>query len=201
VDARRVRRYAIDDDDILPELPSVEEGRRIARISRLMRKGSSLDEENEKRWSVDGGDYCIYCLVEGGKHVRYIGITNCSPEQRLRQHMGDCGRGKNAYKENWIRSCRDRGAAVTIHVLRAGLPAARAGMLEVELIRFFRKAFRLVNTHAGGATGYAGLSEESREKHRINTEKGIMAAIERELQAEDVARGYCIIDDDYWDRA
>jgi hypothetical protein len=90
---------------------------------------------------------------------------------------------------------------VTIHVVRAGLTAVRAGLLEVELIRFFRKTFQLVNTHAGGATGYAGLSEESREKHRINTEKGIMAAIDREIEAEDLARGYCILDDDYWDQA
>jgi len=67
--------------------------------------------------------------------------------------------------------------------------------MEIELIRFFKKAFRLVNTHSGGATGYAGLSEESKEKHRINTEKGLIASWEREQKAIDIARGYCILDE------
>jgi hypothetical protein len=41
------------------------------------------------------------------------------------------------------------------------------------LIRFFGKAFRLVNSHEGGETGYAGLSAESREKHMLNTAIGL----------------------------
>jgi hypothetical protein len=164
-------------------------------LTRIYRKGSTIEAERAKRWSQATGDYSIYCLLENDQHVRYFGITNQSPESRLRQHIADCGRGKNYYKENWIRSCRSRSIPVKIRIVRAGLTAERAGFMEIELIRFFKKSFRLVNTHSGGATGYAGLSAESREKHRINTEKGLNAAWEREQEAIDMARGYCILDE------
>ena len=154
------------DNHIFPTLKSLT---RYAWLSRMLRAGLSLQDIQDKRWSIDSGDYSLYCLVEAGKHVRYIGITNQSPANRLRQHFADCGREKNVYKENWLRSCRRRGVEVTIHILRSGLTAERAGMMEFELIRFLKKPFSLVNTHAGGSTGYAGLSEESKEKHRVNT--------------------------------
>jgi len=41
---------------------------------------------------------------------------------------------------------------------------------------------------------YTGLSEESKEKHRINTEKGIMASFWREVETEDMDRGCCLLE-------
>ena len=179
-------------------LPTPARCRRLAWLNRMLRSGLTLEEIEAKRWSKDSGEYSIYCLAENGKRVRYIGITNQSAEVRLRQHLADCGRGRNLYKENWIRSCVSKGVPVTIHIVRSGLPSDRACMIEFELIRFFKRPFALVNTHAGGATGYAGLSEESREKHRINTEKGLMASWEREQEAIDMARGYCLLEEWEW---
>lgn len=176
-------------------LPTAKRCVRMAWLNRLLRSGLSVEEIEAQRWSRDEGDYSIYCLAENGKRVRYIGITNQAPELRLRQHLADCGRGRNLYKENWIRSCIKRGVPITIHVVRSGLTADRACMMEFELIRFFKKVFTLLNTHAGGATGYAGLSEESKEKHRVNTEKGLIASARRELEAEDMERGYCILEE------
>lgn len=176
-------------------LPTPKQCERLAWLNRLLRSGLSVEEIDARRWSRDEGDYSIYCLAENGKRVRYIGITNQAPEMRLRQHLADCGRGRNHYKENWIRSCVKRDVPITIHVVRSGLTVDRACMMEFELIRFFKKAFSLVNTHAGGATGYAGLSDESKEKHRVNTGKGLMEAARRELEAEDMERGYCLLEE------
>lgn len=183
--------YALGNSDLLPT-PRICE--RLAWLNRMLRSGLELAEIDARRWSQDAGEYSIYCLAEDGKRVRYIGITNQAPEARLRQHLADRGRGKNVYKENWIRSCIRRNVPISIHVVRSGLSAERACMMEFELIRFFKKVFSLVNTHAGGSTGYAGLSEESREKHRINTERGIMASIQRELEAEDMEREDSVVD-------
>lgn len=176
-------------------LPTPKQCARLARFNRMLRSGSSLEDIEAKRWSQDVGDYSIYCLAENGKRVRYIGISSQAPEIRRRQHLADCGRGNNLYKENWLRSCVERGIPITIHVVRSGLTAERASLMEFELIRFFKKAFSLVNTHAGGATGYAGLSEESKEKHRINTEKGLIASAQRELEVKDMERGYCLLEE------
>jgi hypothetical protein len=180
-------------------LPTPRRCARLAWLNRMLRSGISLEEVEARRWSHDVGDYSIYCLAEDSKRVRYVGITNQAPETRLRQHLADCGRGKNLYKENWLRSCVKRGIPITIHVVRSGLTAERAAMMEFELIRFFKKALSLVNTHAGGSTGYAGLSEESKKKHRINTEKGLIASSQRELEAQDMERGYCVLEEWGWD--
>lgn len=166
--------------------PTLKALTRYAWLSRMLRTGLSLQDIRDKRWSIDSGDYSIYCLVEAGKHVRYIGITNQTPANRLRQHFADCGRGKNVYKENWLRSCRRRGVEVTIHILRSGLTAERAGMMEFELIRFFKKPLSLVNTHAGGSTGYAGLSEESKDKHRINTALALAKSLGVDQKANNI---------------
>jgi hypothetical protein len=187
----------VNDDHINADdlLPSIKDCERAVWATRVYRKGSTPEKERIKRWSKIEGPYCIYCLIESQKHVRYIGITNQEPEKRLAQHIADCGRGRNVHKENWLRSCLDKGIDVDIRMLRSGLSEERAQMIEVELIRFLKKPFRLTNNHAGGATGYAGLSPESREKHRINTEKGLIASWEREQREIDMERGYCLLED------
>jgi|GEM_PF-698911 len=178
-------------------IPTSEECRRLIRYNRLLRTGRTPESEFEALWSKDGGDYCVYCLSENGKRVRYIGITNQPAEKRLAQHLADRQRGKNIYKENWLRSCAERNIKVTIHVVRAGLTAQQAGFIEELLIKLLKKPFSLTNTHSGGATGYAGLSDESREKHRINTKNGLLRSLERELESIDMERGYCLLDE--WD--
>ena len=108
--------------------------------------------------------WSIYCLLEG-KHVRYIGITSQRPERRLLQHYADASRRRTDHKTNWIRHCLAEGIQIEIRVVRTGLLQSRAEQTEVRLLRFFRKAFRLVNSHEGGVSGYAGLSDESKAKH------------------------------------
>lgn len=180
-------------------LPTSEECRRLIRYNRLLRTGLSPESEFAALCSKDGGDYCVYCLSEDGKRIRYIGITNQPAEKRLSQHLADRQRGKNIYKENWLRSCAERNIKVRIHVVRAGLTAQQAGFTEELLIKLLKKPFSLTNTHSGGSTGYAGLSDESREKHRINTKNGLLLSIERELESIDMERGYCLLDEGYSD--
>jgi site-specific recombinase XerD len=190
--AQRVATQAPFKTDLLPTPRRCEH---LAWLNRLLRSGLTIEQIEARRWSRDGGNYSIYCLAENRKRIRYIGITNQAPEERLRQHLADCGRGKNIYKENWLRSCVERDIPISIHVVRSGLTPEKAGMLEFELIRFFKKAFSLVNTHAGGSTGYAGLSEESKKKHRINTEKALMAAADREFEQEQAECANDILDE------
>lgn len=174
-------------------LPSKEECLRIARVNRMLRSGSSPEAEFAARWSGEGGDYCVYCLAEGGKRVRYIGITNQHVTKRLAQHLADRQRGQNLHKENWLRSCAARNIEVTIHVVRSGLTAKQACLVEELLIRLLKRPFNLTNSHAGGATGYAGLSEESRVKHRVNTKIGSERAFEKLAEVFDMERGYCLL--------
>ena len=108
--------------------------------------------------------WSVYCLLEG-RHVRYIGITSQRPERRLLQHYADASRRRTDHKTNWIRHCLAEGIQVEIRVVKSGLLREKAEQSEVRLLRFFRKAFKLVNSHEGGASGYAGLSEESKVKH------------------------------------
>ena len=108
--------------------------------------------------------WSVYCLVEG-RHVRYIGITSQRPERRLLQHYADASRNRTDHKTNWIRHCLAEGIQIEMRVVKSGLLQERAEQSEVRLLRFFRKAFRLVNSHEGGSSGYAGLSEESKAKH------------------------------------
>jgi len=112
--------------------------------------------------------FCIYALLESGKHVRYIGITKQKPERRLLQHYADASRKRTDHKANWIRQCLAEGIPIEIKVIRGGLSEDEAARKEVGLIRFFGKAFRLVNSHEGGSSGYAGLSPESKAKHRAS---------------------------------
>lgn len=190
-DLKKIRFYrdnieiTVNDNSNNHYFPTSKQCERLAWLNRLLRSGFTVEEIEKKRWSSKDGDYSIYCLAENGKHIRYIGITSQAPEIRLKQHMADCGRGKNVYKENWIRSCIKRSIPITIHVVRSGLPSERACMMEFELIRFFKKPFSLVNTHAGGTTGYAGLSEESKEKHRVNTEKGLLSSALMDMEEDE----------------
>lgn len=108
--------------------------------------------------------WSIYCLLEG-RHVRYIGITSQRPERRLLQHYADASRKRTDHKTNWIRHCLAEGIPIEIRVVKSGLLREKAERSEVRLLRFFRKSFRLVNSHEGGASGYAGLSLESKLKH------------------------------------
>ncbi len=163
----------------------------------MLRRHSSPAKEFLDRWDVSGGDYCVYCLCENGKRVRYIGITRQSVDRRLAQHIADQRRDKNIYKYNWIRDCEKRKVQITIHVVRAGLTEKQAGMIEELLIRLLKKPFQLTNTHAGGSTGYAGLSEESKSKHRLNTKCGWDIAAKKWQDAIDMERGYCVLE--WWE--
>jgi predicted GIY-YIG superfamily endonuclease len=126
----------------------------------MERSTEETQQGNAMNWS-----YSVYCLIENGKRVRYIGITSQRPEQRLLQHYADATRKRTDHKTNWIRHCLAEGIPIEIRVVKSGLLREQAERSEVRLLRFFHKAFHLVNSHEGGSSGYAGLSVESREKH------------------------------------
>lgn len=109
--------------------------------------------------------YSIYVLLESEKHVRYIGITNQKPERRMLQHYADASRKRTDHKTNWIRRCLAEGIQIELRVVRTGLSQLKAQKMEIRLLRFFGKAFNLVNSHSGGASGYSGLSADSKAKH------------------------------------
>lgn len=178
-------------EDLLPSLAICN---RAAKYTKLLRKGSSPKIEFNKRWSNGGGDYSVYCLLENAKHVRYIGITCQSLESRLAQHFSDCGRGNNIYKENWLRKCKKNGTTVIIHPIRARLTIDQACMIEEMLIHLLKKPFRLTNTHAGGSLGYAGLSEESKEKHKLSMHSALLKSSLEAQEIEDMERGFCLIE-------
>lgn len=112
--------------------------------------------------------YIFYCLTEAGSHVRYFGITTQKPGRRLLQHYADASRSGMDHRKNWIRRCVDEGIHIDLVVLRSGLTRDEAFRLEIRLIRLFKKAFRLVNTHRGGSSGYNGLSSEAKIKHNAS---------------------------------
>lgn len=92
------------------------------------------------------GNVCIYVLLENGKRVRYIGITNRRLELRLLQHYSEAYRTASTHKTRWIRKCLAEDIPVTIHRVKSGLSRAQAERMELQLIRFFGKAFKLVNS-------------------------------------------------------
>jgi len=129
-----------------------------------------------------------------GKRVRYIGITNQVPEMRLRQHLADCGRGKNLHKENWLRRLHHTGRPnyASCGPLRA-YPGT--GMHDGVRVDPLLQETPLIGEHAcRRIDGYAkACQKESKEKHRVNTEKGLMESARRAQEAEDMRRGYCML--------
>lgn len=117
--------------------------------------------------------WVLYCLVEKGSRVRYFGITTQKPGRRLLQHYADASRKRNDHKTNWIRRCVDEGIPIDIRILKSNLVEAKAFYYEKRLIRFFGKAFALVNTHEGGSSGYQGLSAEAKSRHLESTRKAL----------------------------
>ncbi len=101
-----------------------------------------------KSWPKKG--YFIYCLLEGGKSVRYIGATSQPSEKRLNQHME--GRGYS-HKSNWVNRCKKEGIPVTIKLMGKSMTLQRALLIERLLIAMLRKPFRLVNCSMGGEPG------------------------------------------------
>lgn len=113
----------------------------------------------------DGGksNYCVYVLAAKNK-IRYVGITTRKPiKKRLYQHLSLARKGtRNIYSLNWIRQCMAKNIPIVIRALRSHLTSSDAIALEMAVIKKY--GTRLVNSHAGGFIGVAGLSPEAREK-------------------------------------
>lgn len=117
--------------------------------------------------------YFVYALTCGGE-IRYIGITSQTLSRRLCQHLSDAKRAsRKEHKTNWIRKCLADGAKVEIKLLRKWMDENDAFRIERQIIAKLRP--QLVNIHEGGTSGYNGLSEDAKERHRANSRKGIEA--------------------------
>ncbi len=114
--------------------------------------------------AAHGSAYSVYVLVERGARVRYIGITRQRPEKRLLQHYAEALVSCRNHKTQWIKHCVTEGIPIDIKLVRTGITLAKAQELEIRLIRFFRLAFNLVNSHPGGAPGQSVLSPESKAR-------------------------------------
>jgi hypothetical protein len=116
-----------------------------------------------KQPTLDGQKFSVYALTENGK-MRYIGLTSQTLPRRLNQHFQDMIRpNRKEHKTNWLRACKRDGIAVKIKSIRRGLCLESAQCIEKQIIKRLRP--QLVNVHEGGSSGYAGLSEEAKQRH------------------------------------
>jgi len=74
---------------------------------------------------------------------------------------------RKEHKTNWIRSCVSSAVPIRIHSIRSNLTLEDACVLELRLIAKYKP--QLVNIHEGGNSGYAGLPEDAKLRHRVNT--------------------------------
>jgi len=132
--------------------------------------------------SLIGGssDYSVYCLCDG-RSVRYFGITRGAVSQRFSNHRSAAAKTDSPLGQ-WLRSCGNPRCVT----LRSGITQRRAVKLERDLIRFFKTAFRLVNTSKGGSTG--NLGRESRYDRMLLRLARARAAKEAKRLANPVER-------------
>ena len=92
----------------------------------------------------------IYCLLERDSSVRYFGITNKKPEERLAEHLAESQRGGfQSKKTAWINRCLQSGIKIGVRLIKNNLSKHDAFRLERLLVRVFASAFNLVNsTHS-----------------------------------------------------
>ena len=115
--------------------------------------------------------YSVYCLLCPLGRVRYIGITYVTPNIRLSGHISDTKRKRFDHKTNWIRGLIKSGNTPTMRIVKSGLKQERAEFIEKLLIKLLRRPFSLVNSHEGGSTGFSGLTNESKAKHRASMQR------------------------------
>lgn len=100
--------------------------------------------------------FTLYCLSDNGSSgIRYFGITKDSLEERFSAHIWDAKKDTPNYKSRWLRRCMIDGNDITINPIRTNLTQELACRYERALIRFFKKAFKLTNSHSGGSRGAA----------------------------------------------
>jgi hypothetical protein len=126
--------------------------------------------------------YTVYFLAVKDKcwRVRCVGLTKQRLSKRLHGHLWDAKRPyRKEHKTNWIRKCIAANLPIRIHAVRCNLLLDDACRLERELIARYRP--RLVNIHEGGNSGYTGLPEDAKKRHRENTRSALLK-IPKELR-------------------
>ena len=98
-----------------------------------MRHSRKFYAANRKKLVKSNQLFCVYCLIDSDKRVKYIGVTRY-PEKRLASHRKD-----------------ERKAGFDMKILRSGLNEARAARIERVLISILKKPCGLLNRHTGGA--------------------------------------------------
>lgn len=108
------------------------------------------------------GRVFIYALVAEGEGARYIGVTKCRLNKRLREHRHEA-KTQDTRKARWLRKCLKNGVAVRI-VQVATVPEAEWPNWERAFIRRAKeRGARLTNTCEGGL-GLLGLPAGILEK-------------------------------------
>lgn len=94
-------------------------------------------------------EFKLYCLYDKETlKIRYIGITKQPLKARLCQHLKT--KGKNTYKDSWVKSIREN---VGIRTIKNSLTAEEARNLEKRLIQKYKDSHRLVNLQDRGFCG------------------------------------------------
>ena len=128
-------------------------------------------------------DWVIYVLkCPRTQHVRYVGFTRQTPEQRLRRHINDALRrpDKND-RHRWVLSLVSIGLHPLIQAIEAGTGDAW-GEAERRWIAFYRTSgVRLVNSTNGGE-GIVGWGTPEQRSER--GKKGIAARLAQSTHEE-----------------
>lgn len=141
-----------------------------AELESLKRELPSKPEPQQGLGGVEKRLFTLYVLYGEGQ-IRYVGITSMLPiRKRLHQHLSLARlKKKNIHSLNWIRSVIERGGKVKIRAVRTKLSMDEAIEMEQTLIARYKD--RLVNSHEGGFTGLAGLTDEQLTKWKASQER------------------------------
>lgn len=96
-------------------------------------------------WSI----YVLICPIEN--IVRYVGITERTPEKRLIEHIEGGNKG-NTHKNNWIKRLKKQNLVPKATLVGKDLIKKDACEKEIELIKLYRYLLgnKLTNIHEGG---------------------------------------------------
>lgn len=108
----------------------------------------------------------VYGLREPGGHVRYVGQTRWTLNNRLKRHLGDIPKGIDDRRTRWINDVLDRGGTIEIFPIETDAVWHEA---EMRWIAHFRQIHPdLLNFYDGGPCYKPGVPRSDETKARMS---------------------------------
>jgi len=113
--------------------------------------------------------WVIYTLSDPRtpEDVRYVGVTHCSPKQRLQQHLSHAKHPKyNYHSVHWLRTLIQESVIPIMQIIQEGVGPSWEDAEKHWIRHYHEKGFRLTN-HAEGGRGPVGCVRTPETKAKI----------------------------------